>query len=168
MERKRAWITSATIGVTFVAAAGAVAANTGLLRIGAPNRNIGRRTAADLATGTSPPTAMPSTRAATQPPGPVVVVKYEDVYVNAPTQGAAVVEAAPVAPSTPVTLSRKTAIEDASINRSTPTKKVATFVLAKGETKSQNDRNNRALEEEQEEEHDGEYREEHEGEYDDD
>jgi ABC-type Na+ efflux pump permease subunit len=86
MERNRAWITSITIGVMFIAATGAVMANTGLLSIGPVNRNVGRLTAGDLAPSTASATTPPTTTAATQLAEPIrrVVVKYEDVYVTAP------------------------------------------------------------------------------------
>jgi hypothetical protein len=97
MERKRAWITSVTIGVTFIAATGAVMANTGLLSIGPVNRKVGLLTAADLApttAETTPPATSPTTNAATQLAEPIVVVKYEDVYVTAPPAALPVADAA--------------------------------------------------------------------------
>jgi hypothetical protein len=116
MERKRAWITSITIGVTFIAATGAVMANAGLLSIGPMNRKVGLLTAADLAPPTAA-TAPLTTAGATQVAKPIVVVKYQDVYVAAPA-GAKTDAAAPVA--------RKKARRPKVGTRSTPQAKPTT------------------------------------------
>jgi hypothetical protein len=85
MERKRAWFMAAAIGVTFVAASGAVLANTGLLRFGPVERPIGQLTSTDLSVPAAPTTSTTSTApttsgaSETQPP---VVVQYQDVYIT--------------------------------------------------------------------------------------
>jgi hypothetical protein len=114
MERKRAWITSVTIGVSFIAATGAIAANTGFLRIGTANREVGHLTPADLGGSTKTPSTLPTTTALTQLPKPIVVVKYEDVYVTTPAESEPVPDAV-----TPVALSLKRAIKASPSSRPT-------------------------------------------------
>ena len=77
MERRRAWATAATIGITFIAAALAVMANTGLLKVGPADRELGHLTSADIVGATNTASAGDPT-----PTSPRVVVKYEDVYVT--------------------------------------------------------------------------------------
>ena len=92
MERKRAWVTAATIGTTFAAAALAVMANTGLLHMGRAESEVGRLTPADLVAATTPtemtptettPTETTLTPVPSTTARPRVIIRYEDVYVTA-------------------------------------------------------------------------------------
>ena len=81
MERKRAWITAGVVAVTFTTSALAVMANTGLLAISPSDRNVGRLTPVDITPGSTQPS---STTTAI----PRATVRYEDVYVTLPADGA--------------------------------------------------------------------------------
>ena len=81
MERKRAWITAGVVAVTFTTSALAVMANTGLLAISPSDRNVGRLTPVDITLGSTQPSTT-----STAIPG--ATVRYEDVYVTLPADGA--------------------------------------------------------------------------------
>ncbi len=72
-------------------------ANTGLLRVGRPEHQLGRLTPSDLAPASS--AIAPSTSVA-----PRVVLQYEDVYVTVPGEPA---PAATVPPTVPATVATK-------------------------------------------------------------
>ena len=77
MERKRAWIGAGAVAVTFATAALAVMANTGLLSVAQNDRKVGRLTPTEVNLALVPAESSTTVK-------PVVVVRYEDVYVTAP------------------------------------------------------------------------------------
>ena len=79
MDRRHAWITAGIIAVTFITAALAMMANTGLLALDRPSRRVGQILPAALVVSTTQlPTAGPTGPSTT----PNTIAQYEDVYVS--------------------------------------------------------------------------------------
>ena len=115
MERRTAWATAATVGVTFIAVALAVMANTGLLNVGPADRELGHLTSADIGGTTNAASPGDPT-----PTSPRVVVKYEDVYVTtADAQGDVAATAATVPADTRDATTRLRSNKTAATARST-------------------------------------------------
>lgn len=95
MERRRAVAIAAATATTTLAAVAAMAANFGLLGFGqAASSPVGNLEAGRVAQVIEPPPASPSAPGA----GPNVTVRYEDVYLPAPT-AAVPTAAVPTAPA---------------------------------------------------------------------
>jgi hypothetical protein len=80
MERRRAFITAATISVCLAAAGLAVVTNSGLLSLQDSQTQVGQLLPSDISPLTTEATT--STTSTTQAVPPSTIIRYEDVYVT--------------------------------------------------------------------------------------